>query len=63
MCSHFALPCKKILDFECYNLSFLGALLLILLCFRLREERPRHPLHCDFIKAVAEAVSVPIIAK
>ncbi|KAK1888365.1 tRNA-dihydrouridine(20) synthase [NAD(P)+]-like [Dissostichus eleginoides] len=29
---------------------------------RLREERPRHPLHCDFIKAVAEAVSVPIIA-
>ncbi|KAJ4923576.1 hypothetical protein JOQ06_004114, partial [Pogonophryne albipinna] len=29
---------------------------------RLREERPRHPLHCDVIKAVAEAVSVPIIA-
>ncbi|XP_034087851.1 tRNA-dihydrouridine(20) synthase [NAD(P)+]-like, partial [Gymnodraco acuticeps] len=29
---------------------------------RLREERPRHPLHCDVIKAVAGAVSVPIIA-
>ncbi|XP_063730939.1 tRNA-dihydrouridine(20) synthase [NAD(P)+]-like [Eleginops maclovinus] len=29
---------------------------------RLRDERPRHPLHCDFIRAVAEAVSVPIIA-
>ncbi|XP_068168524.1 tRNA-dihydrouridine(20) synthase [NAD(P)+]-like isoform X2 [Antennarius striatus] len=29
---------------------------------RLKEERPRHPVHCDYIQAVAEAVSIPIIA-
>nr|XP_019966338.1 PREDICTED: tRNA-dihydrouridine(20) synthase [NAD(P)+]-like [Paralichthys olivaceus] len=29
---------------------------------RLKEERPRHPLHCDYIQAVAQAVSIPIIA-
>lgn len=30
---------------------------------RLKEERPRHPLHCDYIQAVAQAVSIPVIAK
>ncbi|XP_071496815.1 tRNA-dihydrouridine(20) synthase [NAD(P)+]-like [Diadema antillarum] len=29
---------------------------------RLKEERPRHPCHCDVIKAVAESVSIPVIA-
>lgn len=29
---------------------------------RFKEERPRHPVHCDYIQAAAEAVSVPIIA-
>lgn len=29
---------------------------------RKKEERPQHPVHCDFIKAISEAVSVPIIA-
>ncbi|KAM7003203.1 tRNA-dihydrouridine(20) synthase [NAD(P)+]-like isoform 1-T2 [Tautogolabrus adspersus] len=29
---------------------------------RLKEERPRHPLHCDYIQAVARAVSIPVIA-
>ncbi|XP_077144258.1 tRNA-dihydrouridine(20) synthase [NAD(P)+]-like isoform X6 [Ranitomeya variabilis] len=29
---------------------------------RKKEERPQHPVHCDFIKAVSEAVSIPIIA-
>ncbi|KAM8751530.1 tRNA-dihydrouridine(20) synthase [NAD(P)+]-like [Acanthopagrus schlegelii] len=29
---------------------------------RLKEERPRHPLHCDYIQAVAQAVSIPVIA-
>lgn len=29
---------------------------------RLKEERPRHPVHCDYIQAVAQAVSIPIIA-
>uniref|UniRef100_A0A7N6AFI7 DRBM domain-containing protein n=1 Tax=Anabas testudineus TaxID=64144 RepID=A0A7N6AFI7_ANATE len=29
---------------------------------RFKEERPRHPVHCDYIEAVAQAVSVPIIA-
>uniref|UniRef100_A0A8C2BWQ3 Dihydrouridine synthase 2 n=1 Tax=Cyprinus carpio TaxID=7962 RepID=A0A8C2BWQ3_CYPCA len=27
-----------------------------------REERPRHPVHCDYIQAVAESVSIPVIA-
>ncbi|MGH0125245.1 UNVERIFIED_CONTAM: hypothetical protein FKN15_051679 [Acipenser sinensis] len=27
-----------------------------------KEERPQHPVHCDVIKAVAEAVSIPVIA-
>uniref|UniRef100_A0A672FQK2 tRNA-dihydrouridine(20) synthase [NAD(P)+]-like n=1 Tax=Salarias fasciatus TaxID=181472 RepID=A0A672FQK2_SALFA len=26
------------------------------------EERPRHPVHCDYIQAVARAVSIPVIA-
>ncbi|XP_031698055.1 tRNA-dihydrouridine(20) synthase [NAD(P)+]-like [Anarrhichthys ocellatus] len=30
---------------------------------RLKEERPRHPLHLDHIQAVARAVSIPVIAK
>ncbi|XP_076590235.1 tRNA-dihydrouridine(20) synthase [NAD(P)+]-like isoform X1 [Chaetodon auriga] len=29
---------------------------------RLKEERPRHPVHCDYIQAVARAVSIPVIA-
>ncbi|XP_056138080.1 tRNA-dihydrouridine(20) synthase [NAD(P)+]-like [Lampris incognitus] len=29
---------------------------------RFKEERPRHPIHCDFIQAVAQAVSIPVIA-
>ncbi|KAM9352167.1 tRNA-dihydrouridine(20) synthase [NAD(P)+]-like [Symphorus nematophorus] len=29
---------------------------------RLKEERPRHPVHCDYIQAVAQAVSIPVIA-
>ncbi|XP_077313332.1 tRNA-dihydrouridine(20) synthase [NAD(P)+]-like isoform X3 [Lithobates pipiens] len=28
---------------------------------RKKEERPQHPVHCDFIKAIAEAVSIPVI--
>ncbi|CAB1313501.1 unnamed protein product [Coregonus sp. 'balchen'] len=30
---------------------------------RLKDERPRHPVPCDLIQAVAEAVSIPVIAK
>ncbi|KAI3371356.1 hypothetical protein L3Q82_023552, partial [Scortum barcoo] len=30
---------------------------------RFKEERPRHPVHCDYIQAVAQAVSIPVIAK
>ncbi|XP_057692253.1 tRNA-dihydrouridine(20) synthase [NAD(P)+]-like isoform X3 [Corythoichthys intestinalis] len=29
---------------------------------RFKEERPRHPVHCDYIRAVAQAVSIPVIA-
>nr|XP_055049054.1 tRNA-dihydrouridine(20) synthase [NAD(P)+]-like [Misgurnus anguillicaudatus] len=29
---------------------------------RMKEERQRHPLHCDYIQAVAESVSIPVIA-
>ncbi|CAN9499036.1 unnamed protein product [Ophioblennius macclurei] len=29
---------------------------------RFKEERPRHPVHCDYIQAVAQAVSVPVMA-
>ncbi|XP_073328977.1 tRNA-dihydrouridine(20) synthase [NAD(P)+]-like [Pagrus major] len=29
---------------------------------RLKDERPRHPVHCDYIQAVAQAVSIPVIA-
>ncbi|GAA6093214.1 tRNA-dihydrouridine(20) synthase [NAD(P)+]-like [Tachysurus ichikawai] len=29
---------------------------------RMKEERPRHAVHCDYIRAVAENVSVPVIA-
>ncbi|XP_009698368.1 PREDICTED: tRNA-dihydrouridine(20) synthase [NAD(P)+]-like isoform X2 [Cariama cristata] len=29
---------------------------------RKKEERPQHPVHCDVIKAISEAVSVPVIA-
>jgi len=30
---------------------------------RKKEERPQHPVHCDVIKAISEAVSIPVIAK
>ncbi|CAL8260139.1 unnamed protein product [Merluccius merluccius] len=29
---------------------------------RMKEERPRHPLHCDYIQAAAGAVDIPVIA-
>ncbi|XP_067349930.1 tRNA-dihydrouridine(20) synthase [NAD(P)+]-like isoform X2 [Channa argus] len=29
---------------------------------RFKEERPRHPVHCDYIRAIAQSVSIPIIA-
>ncbi|XP_058501294.1 tRNA-dihydrouridine(20) synthase [NAD(P)+]-like isoform X2 [Solea solea] len=29
---------------------------------RFKEERPRHPVHCNYIQAVARAVSIPVIA-
>ncbi|XP_056382412.1 tRNA-dihydrouridine(20) synthase [NAD(P)+]-like [Hyla sarda] len=29
---------------------------------RKKEERPQHPVHCDYIKAISEAVSIPVIA-
>ncbi|XP_051975634.1 tRNA-dihydrouridine(20) synthase [NAD(P)+]-like [Xyrauchen texanus] len=29
---------------------------------RMKEERQRHPLHCDYIQAVVESVSIPVIA-
>lgn len=29
---------------------------------RFKEERPRHPVHCDYIQAVTQAVSIPVIA-
>ncbi|XP_053741600.1 tRNA-dihydrouridine(20) synthase [NAD(P)+]-like isoform X2 [Synchiropus splendidus] len=29
---------------------------------RFKEERPRHPVHCDYIQAVAQHASVPVIA-
>ncbi|KAM9302136.1 tRNA-dihydrouridine(20) synthase [NAD(P)+]-like [Gastrophryne carolinensis] len=29
---------------------------------RRKEERPQHPVHCDIMKAIAQSVSVPVIA-
>ncbi|KAG8012430.1 tRNA-dihydrouridine(20) synthase [NAD(P)+]-like [Nibea albiflora] len=29
---------------------------------RMKEERPRHPVHCDYIQAIAQTVSIPVIA-
>ncbi|CAJ1055866.1 tRNA-dihydrouridine(20) synthase -like [Xiphias gladius] [Xyrichtys novacula] len=29
---------------------------------RFKDERPRHPVHCDYIQAVAQTVSIPVIA-
>ncbi|XP_043382269.1 tRNA-dihydrouridine(20) synthase [NAD(P)+]-like isoform X2 [Chelonia mydas] len=29
---------------------------------RKKEERPQHPVHCEVIKAISEAVSIPVIA-
>uniref|UniRef100_UPI0037E8D113 tRNA-dihydrouridine(20) synthase [NAD(P)+]-like n=1 Tax=Semicossyphus pulcher TaxID=241346 RepID=UPI0037E8D113 len=29
---------------------------------RFKDERPRHPVHCDYIQAVARAASIPVIA-
>ncbi|NXS66075.1 DUS2L synthase, partial [Pandion haliaetus] len=40
------------------------SLVLSLFCLleRKKEERPQHPVHCDVIKAISEAVSIPVIA-
>ncbi|PIK43569.1 putative tRNA-dihydrouridine(20) synthase [Apostichopus japonicus] len=29
---------------------------------RMKEERPQHPVHCDIIRAIAENISIPLIA-
>ncbi|XP_075044923.1 tRNA-dihydrouridine(20) synthase [NAD(P)+]-like isoform X2 [Mixophyes fleayi] len=29
---------------------------------RKKDERPQHPVHCSFIKAISEAISIPVIA-
>ncbi|KAG5273361.1 hypothetical protein AALO_G00150500 [Alosa alosa] len=29
---------------------------------RFKEERPQHPVHCDYIQAVTKVVSIPVIA-
>eukprot|EP00066_Takifugu_rubripes_P004156 XP_003967327.1 PREDICTED: tRNA-dihydrouridine(20) synthase [NAD(P)+]-like isoform X1 [Takifugu rubripes] len=29
---------------------------------RFKEERPRHPVHCDYIRTIARSVSIPVIA-
>ncbi|XP_041446048.1 tRNA-dihydrouridine(20) synthase [NAD(P)+]-like isoform X2 [Xenopus laevis] len=29
---------------------------------RSKDERPQHPVHCDVIKAISQAVSIPVIA-
>ncbi|KAM9701118.1 tRNA-dihydrouridine(20) synthase [NAD(P)+]-like, partial [Menidia menidia] len=29
---------------------------------RFKEERPRHPVHCDYIQAIVQNVSIPVIA-
>ncbi|XP_063801340.1 tRNA-dihydrouridine(20) synthase [NAD(P)+]-like isoform X2 [Pseudophryne corroboree] len=29
---------------------------------RKKEERPQHPVHCNFIKAISESISIPVIA-
>ncbi|NXX14358.1 DUS2L synthase, partial [Podargus strigoides] len=36
--------------------------LFLSLLERKKEERPQHPVHCDVIKAISEAVSIPVIA-
>uniref|UniRef100_A0A3B5KEC6 Dihydrouridine synthase 2 n=1 Tax=Takifugu rubripes TaxID=31033 RepID=A0A3B5KEC6_TAKRU len=28
---------------------------------RFKEERPRHPVHCDYIRTIARSVSIPVI--
>ncbi|KAL6093502.1 hypothetical protein STEG23_004992 [Scotinomys teguina] len=30
---------------------------------RNREERPQHPVSCEVIRAIAETLSIPVIAK
>ena len=30
---------------------------------RYKVERPRHPVHVDVIRAITEAISIPVIAK
>ncbi|XP_035769364.1 tRNA-dihydrouridine(20) synthase [NAD(P)+]-like [Neolamprologus brichardi] len=42
--------------------AFLLAVADCVSLFRFKEERPRHPVHCDYIQAVAQAVSIPVIA-
>uniref|UniRef100_H3CJ89 Dihydrouridine synthase 2 n=2 Tax=Tetraodon nigroviridis TaxID=99883 RepID=H3CJ89_TETNG len=30
--------------------------------FTFKDERPRHPVHCDYIRTIARSVSIPVIA-
>lgn len=51
---------------NCFLLDFFWLSLTdvcVSLLFRFKDERPRHPVHCDYIQAVAQAVSIPVIAK
>lgn len=62
-------------DFFCFTLYLHGICKLqkkrcvyncsvkLFLILRMKEERPRHAVHCDYIRAVAENVSIPVIAK
>jgi len=36
---------------------------VVVVVVRMRDERPRDPVHCDFIRAAASAVDLPVIAK
>ncbi|NXY90503.1 DUS2L synthase, partial [Alcedo cyanopectus] len=49
---------------EIFGLGFVLVFFFLLVCLweRKKEERPQHPVHCDVIKAISEAVSVPVIA-
>lgn len=48
---------------RCVYLQHFHVFVMIVALSRMKEERPRHPVHCDYIQAVAQAVSIPVIAK